>query len=881
MTAGIAAGLSPHPLFNPAYYVAAAGEEARANPLHHYLTSGAARGLSPHPLFDPAHYVAAAGEAARANPLLHYLTSGAARGLSPYPLFDPAHYVAAAGEAARANPLLHYLMSGAARGLSPHPLFDPAYYVAVAGEEARANPLLHYVTLPPTTGLSPHPLFDAGYYLGRYPDVLGSGLPLLVHYVRSGGREGRQPHPLFDLERYAAQHPDVLRHKLPALLHYVTAGAAAGSSPCLLFDPAFYVEQWDGPAPADPLSHYLAIGAAAGLDPHPLFDSAYLRSVDPEAAESTRPLLVHYAERPAGPGPSPHPLFDPAYYQRVYVDLRGYPGDLLVHYLIAGDREGRKPHPLFDPVFYRQQSPGPLAPANALVHYLVEGAERGLNPCPLFSTRFYQEHSQGSRPVPATLRDRVRSNPLADYVRRGARQNLAPNPSFDPAFYTAQLPVRPADPLVHYLETGADEGHDPHPDFDQAYYRAGFTEPERIGNPLEHYLLTGQAAGRRACPLFDPSLDRQRLDHLRQRCGDGRPVVLALVGNGHDEQRHIDDLAGRLDGLAHLLVLTVLDTRRLALRLAPLSTALVRLVFDHERHLDQLIGVLREIRVERLHVHDVAPDQPWMQGLVDALQLPLDLTIRSGGGFGPDADARAGGDATAGWLLGRAERVLVPSLDSESRIKLVSPDAPTVLATDPITVFESSARLSVTPPPLEAEEALRVVVIGPLTPERGSRILGMAAALAMEHQLPLAFHLLGVSAPRLKSYPDTALREHGPYQDGRLPRLLGDLNAHIAWFPDQQPDVYGYRLAAALQAGLPIAASAMGALPERLAGREWSWIQPADMLPELWLEYFLTWRTRHFQAGAAPQPASGRPAAASAYYPQAYLQPMLGEKVRA
>ena len=786
--------------------------------------------------------------------------------------------MAAAGEAARANPLRHYLTSGAATGLSPHPLFDPAYYVAAAGEAARANPLLHYVTTAPSQAVSPHPLFDAGYYRSRYPDVLGSGLPLLVHYVRSGGSEGRQPHLLFDLERYAAQQPDVLRHKLPALLHYVTVGAAAGSSPCLLFDPAFYGEQWDGPAPADPLSHYLAVGAAAGLDPHPLFDSAYLRSVDPGAAESKRPLLVHYAERPAGLGPSPHPLFDPGHYQRVYVDLQGYPGDLLVHYLVAGDREGRTPHPLFDPVFYRHQSVGPLNPDNALVHYLVDGAERGLDPSPLFSTRFYQEHSQGPRPVPATLRDRVRSNPLADYVVRGAQQNLAPNPWFDPAFYTAQLPGRPADPLIHYLQAGADEGHDPHPDFDQAYYCASFTEPERIGNPLAHYLLTGRPAGRRGSPLFDPMLDQQRLDHIRQRCGNGRPVVLAVLGDGHDEQRHIDDVADRLDGLAHLLVLTVLDRRRLVLRLAPLRTALVRLVFDHERHLDRLIAVLREINVQRLHVHDVDPAQPWLRGVVDGLRQPLDLTLRGGRGLVSGGEGGGGRAAADAWLIDRAERVLVPSLDSESRVKAVFPDAPTVLAPDPLPAFEEAVPRSLTAPPLEAEEALRVVVIGPLTPERGSRILGMAAALAMEHHLPLAFHLLGVSAPRLKSYPDTALREHGPYQDSRLPRLLGDLNAHIAWFPDQQPDAYGYRLGAALQAGLPIAASAIGALPERLAGRGWTWIQPADTLPELWLEYFLAWRARHFRTGSAPQPAPGQRGPAIAHYPQAYLEPMLGER---
>src|SRR5690349_3624545 len=47
---------------------------ARMDPLKHYVKYGAAEGRQPHPLFDPAHYLASCPAARNAgNPLLHFL----------------------------------------------------------------------------------------------------------------------------------------------------------------------------------------------------------------------------------------------------------------------------------------------------------------------------------------------------------------------------------------------------------------------------------------------------------------------------------------------------------------------------------------------------------------------------------------------------------------------------------------------------------------------------------------------------------------------------------------------------------------------------------------------------------------------------------------
>ncbi len=102
-------------------------------PRLHFLLVGYWRDLSPHPLFDVAYYrrcnpdvVAANGEAVG-----HYFRHGWQEGRKPCALFDGAYYMQHNPEAARTpgNPLLHYLRHGQHPAVATHPRFSlPAFF---------------------------------------------------------------------------------------------------------------------------------------------------------------------------------------------------------------------------------------------------------------------------------------------------------------------------------------------------------------------------------------------------------------------------------------------------------------------------------------------------------------------------------------------------------------------------------------------------------------------------------------------------------------------------------------------------------------------------------------------------------------------------------
>jgi hypothetical protein len=129
---------------------------------------------------------------------------------------------------------------------------------------------------------------------------------------------------------------------------------------------------------------------------------------------------------------------------------------------------------------------------------------------------------------------------------------------------------------------------------------------------------------------------------------------------------------------------------------------------------------------------------------------------------------------------------------------------------------------------------VRVVTLGNLSPEKGLRVVESCAITAKRDDLPIAFRVLGSTTAPIAQSPEVPLTIHGSYDETRLMRLLAEEHADVLFFPAQVPETYSYTLSAALSTRLPIVASSLGALPERLADRDNARIVPWDAPPDVW-----------------------------------------------
>jgi hypothetical protein len=82
----------------------------------------------------------------------------------------------------------------------------------------------------------------------------------------------------------------------------------------------------------------------------------------------------------------------------------------------------------------------------------------------------------------------------------------------------------------------------------------------------------------------------------------------------------------------------------------------------------------------------------------------------------------------------------------------------------------------------------------------------------------LHFRVLGYIALPLPLWPELPLSVTGEFPEGTLPALIDLERGDALFFPAQWPETYSYTLTAALDSGLPIVATNLGAFPERLSG---------------------------------------------------------------
>lgn len=369
---------------------------------------------------------------------------------------------------------------------------------------------------------------------------------------------------------------------------------------------------------------------------------------------------------------------------------------------------------------------------------------------------------------------------------------------------------------------------------------------------------------------------RLRVDLLRLR-ERGRPVVLFVSHDlGGGTARHIMELARLKETGADFLLLSPGFSGQVELTWLQAGEAF-RLYYRLPDNYSALIECLRAAGVQRVHFHHLLHHHDVVRQIPSSLGVPYDFTTHDFYMLCPqinliDGQGRYCGEPQSdacnrclarnpasqrdigswrqhmGAWLSRAERVLSPSQDAARRFMKHFPNLRPIVAphqefVDPVVPVA---------PAIAPGGVLRIAVIGGLSAMKGSEVLEACALEARTNQLPLEFRLIGAAWRNLVTEPHSALTVGGHYKEQELKTLLEAYSPHLVWFPAQCPETYSYTLSAALQAGLPVVAADIGAFPERLARRPWTWIKPWNASPREWNRLFTHIREQHFLASLPP-----------------------------
>ena len=331
------------------------------------------------------------------------------------------------------------------------------------------------------------------------------------------------------------------------------------------------------------------------------------------------------------------------------------------------------------------------------------------------------------------------------------------------------------------------------------------------------------------------------LDRLRS----STKVRILCVSHAHagGVTRHLGDLARCLSGDAEVLLLQPDRSPFIALRWLR-ETESLALYFDAQSEWEQLVSVLASIGVDRVHIHHVHGLPQAILDLPARLGCPHDITIHDyfaacpnyhmldasgrycaeGPGCGKCLDSQPAQWplSIAAWrdlfarVLRSASRVIAPSADSATRIAAFFPGIAPVVWPHP----EGE------PPGIP--RAIRVLVPGAISRAKGLDLLEACVADSAARNLGLHFRVLGFVGRRLATWPQAPLTISGEFPDGKLAELMAFERGDVCLFGSQCPETFSYTLSTALDAGLPIVATGIGALPERIASRPNARLVPWD-----------------------------------------------------
>ena len=333
----------------------------------------------------------------------------------------------------------------------------------------------------------------------------------------------------------------------------------------------------------------------------------------------------------------------------------------------------------------------------------------------------------------------------------------------------------------------------------------------------------------------EPARPLRRAVDIERIRTDTRPHLLFIAhGWGGGIDKHVHDLASLLAADAQVLALRPSGEKLVGLTWLRAGEEF-EAFFETPGDWDLLIDLLGSLAIDRVHFHHTHGLPEAVLDLPARLAVPYDVTLHDYLAICPQhhlstAEGRYCGEPDEpgcnrclarrppawpgdirswrerfGRLLDAADRVIAPS----TRPGASHPPLPPRRRDD-----------GTGPPGGAHAPAARAGARAParwhLRDQGPRRTRGLRARCARERKLPLHFRVLGHLERVMAQWPDAPLTVTGSYPEGELDRLIAQERGDVLFFPSQVPESYSYTLTAAMESGLPIVATNLGALPERL-----------------------------------------------------------------
>lgn len=400
----------------------------------------------------------------------------------------------------------------------------------------------------------------------------------------------------------------------------------------------------------------------------------------------------------------------------------------------------------------------------------------------------------------------------------------------------------------------------------------------------------------------DPAREWRLLAYVKVLAAIRKPKVLLIAhGMGGGVYTHLRELIAEQQELVYLL-LEPITGGTVRLHLKPFSKGLY-LDFEIEADYPQLLKLLSAAGVGHVHFHHTLglPTRVW--GVARDLSVSMDYTLHDytivngnpallgkDGIFVGDHAERdrlcaeriplPTGVTAKQWrenqlfLLDRARYLICPSADMHRRLS--SLDEFSHLKSWVIAPHMDNHRLDNNlQPPERGTEPLKVLVLGALSPEKGADVLETVATEIQDQHVQ--FHLLGYAYRVLNERVIT----HGAYAESDAIQLIKEISPHVVWFPALCAETYSYTLSLALEAGLPVVASDIGAFPERLAGRAGSYLFKQYTDSNAWVEFWNSVASDYSRLLSETVDRSRAVSVDTAFYHQAYTDGLASGTVTA